>query len=103
LPTDDADFCQIIAEFEVRLREQLAAMRAAFQSGDAQQLSFLAHWLKGSGGTAGFHEFTEPAEELSRLIKAAAPPESIADVLDDIELLADCIIVPPMPAVSCNR
>ena len=100
LPTDDVDFCEIIAEFEVRLREQLSAMRAAFAAGNIAELAFLAHWLKGSGGTAGFHEFTDPAKELERLIKTAAPDESIVGVLAEIEAIADCIVVPPLPVIT---
>ena len=33
LPTDDPDFCEIIVEFEQRLREKLAAMRQAVATG----------------------------------------------------------------------
>ncbi len=100
LPTDDADFCAIIAEFESRLRQRLTAMRAAFEAGNRNELAFLTHWLKGSGGTAGFHEFTEPARELERLLKTAADNDSIAEVLEEIAAIADCIVVPPMPVAG---
>ena len=98
LPTDDPDFCEIIAEFELRLREQLAAMREAFAAGNYGQLAQLAHWLKGSGGTAGFHEFTDLAKELERLAKSTADDELIAGALADIEAIADRIVVPAVPA-----
>ena len=49
---------------------KLAAMRTALATGNLDELARLAHWLKGSGGTAGFHEFTDPAKELGKLIKA---------------------------------
>ena len=100
LPTDDPDFCEIIAEFTVRLREQLAAMRMAFAAGNHDELAFLAHWLKGSGGMAGFREFTDLAKDLEKLAKAQASDERIVEVLADIELVADCIVVPPLPAAA---
>jgi signal transduction histidine kinase/DNA-binding NarL/FixJ family response regulator len=70
LPADDAEFHEIILEFIDRLEEQLAAMQRAWGSGDLNELSRLAHWLKGSGGTAGFPAFTQPAKRLETMIKA---------------------------------
>ena len=29
-----------------------------------EEMKLLSHWLKGSAGSVGFHEFTEPAAEL---------------------------------------
>ena len=72
-------------------------MREAFAAGNHDQLAQLAHWLKGSGGTAGFHEFTDLAKELERLAKSNADDELIAGVLADIEAIADRIVV-PVPA-----
>jgi PAS domain S-box-containing protein len=97
LPTDDLDFCQIIAEFHTRVQQQLVAMHAALSAGNYRELSFLAHWLKGSGGTAGFHEFTAPAKALEKLVRAAAPDEALADVLTEIEQIVDGMVVPPLP------
>ena len=42
-------------------------MRRACEQDDLTQLAKLAHWLKGSGGTAGFDDFTAPAAELEQL------------------------------------
>jgi CheY-like chemotaxis protein/HPt (histidine-containing phosphotransfer) domain-containing protein len=66
LPTDDADFREIVAEFVERLHEKLAAMRAAWAAEDLPELIGLAHWLKGAGGTAGFAAFTQPAHQLEQ-------------------------------------
>jgi HPt (histidine-containing phosphotransfer) domain-containing protein len=69
LPADDAEFHEIILEFVDRLEEQLGAMQRAWESGDLDELSRLAHWLKGSGGTAGFPAFTPPAKHLEAMAK----------------------------------
>ncbi len=98
LPTDDIEFCEIIAEFETRLREKLADMRTAFEEEDFETLAQLAHWLKGSGGTAGFHDFTDLAKELQRLARAEGPRATIESVLREIEEVADCLVVPEIAA-----
>jgi PAS domain S-box-containing protein len=69
LPTDDADFREIVAEFVVRLREQLVAMRAAWAAEDLPELLGLAHWLKGAAGSAGFAAFTQPAQQLEQFAR----------------------------------
>ncbi len=100
LPTDDPEFCAIIAEFVDRFRDKRSAMRSAFAAGDHGQLAQLAHWLKGAGGTAGFHELTEPAKELERLSKAQATDEQLAAALADLEALAETLVVPDVPLVT---
>lgn len=69
LPTDDSEFLEIVVEFVERLHERLAAMDDACAKKNFVELQRLAHWLKGSGGTAGFAAFTEPSRTLERLVK----------------------------------
>ena len=45
-------------------------MEAAFEHGHMEELARLAHWLKGSGGTVGYDDFTEPAALLEETSKA---------------------------------
>jgi CheY-like chemotaxis protein/HPt (histidine-containing phosphotransfer) domain-containing protein len=94
LPTDDPDFCEIIAEFAHRLREKLAAMRESAARRELDQLAQLAHWLKGSGGTAGFPDFTAPAAELLELARAEADAPRIAERIGQIEDIAQRLVVP---------
>ena len=61
----------IVEKFVIRLDEQLAAMEAAWNKRDFEELGELAHWLKGSGGTVGLDAFSEPAKELERRARAA--------------------------------
>jgi HPt (histidine-containing phosphotransfer) domain-containing protein len=98
LPTGDLEFCEIIAEFEERLREKLQAIHAASAQREYDELAQLAHWLKGSGGMAGFHQFTEPARELERLAHAGIEDHAIAAIVDEIQGIADCIVVPELAA-----
>lgn len=66
LPLDDPEFREIVAEFVERFQRQFDQMRQALQQGDFEELRRLAHWLKGSGGTAGFAALTETARRLER-------------------------------------
>ncbi|QDV38145.1 PAS domain S-box protein [Tautonia plasticadhaerens] len=67
LPMDDPEIRGLVASYVDRLGAKVDEMGEALRRGDRKALSELAHWLKGSGGTAGFHELTEPATRLERL------------------------------------
>jgi PAS domain S-box-containing protein len=85
LPTDDPEFLEIVVEFADRLKEQLSKMQEAWEHQELGELAQLAHWLKGSGGTAGFNAFTKPAAQLEKLAKEKKLDEiaaSLADVCD---------------------
>ena len=56
--------------FAARLGEQLDAMERAHAAGNFVELTALAHWLKGAGGTVGYDDFTAPARNLETLSKA---------------------------------
>jgi len=91
LPLDDPDFREIIEEFIERLYEQLDAMKQTLKAGDLEQLARLAHWLKGSGGTAGFDAFTQPARELEQLAKQGRTDELPAALHVIERLAARCV------------
>ena len=87
LPMDDVEFRGIAQEFMARMAEKLEAMREAAARGDARELALLAHWLKGSGGTAGFDAFTEPARELEEAARESRS-ESWGAGIDRLAALA---------------
>ncbi|MBR9909146.1 MAG: response regulator [Gammaproteobacteria bacterium] len=60
----------IVERFVTRLGEQLQLMRAAYEGEQMPKLAELAHWLKGSGGSVGFADFTQPAAELEEAAKS---------------------------------
>ncbi|MFZ5828467.1 MAG: ATP-binding protein, partial [Planctomycetota bacterium] len=92
LPMDDEDFREIVVEFAARLDEKVAAMKQAWSRQDLADLARLAHWVKGSGGTAGFRQFTEPARQLEHLARQARV-EDIEPILAEVIELAGRIEV----------
>jgi HPt (histidine-containing phosphotransfer) domain-containing protein len=75
----------------------------AFARGDLAALADHAHWLKGAGGTAGFHHFTEPARLLETLAKQQKQGE-IGPVLSELIELAGAIRLDPQkPAAADAR
>ena len=87
LPTDDPDFCEIVDEFVHRLRDRIGSIRDAWAQGELDELAKLAHWVKGSGGTAGFSVLTTPATELEQ----AARGRQLDDVAGAISSLQDLV------------
>lgn len=90
LPLDDPEFRSIVAEFSVRLGQRLAEARAFTRQSDGTSLASFAHWLKGSGGTVGFHQFTVPSANLERLAKANEL-DQVEPILQELELLLERI------------
>jgi PAS domain S-box-containing protein len=83
----------ILRKFVVRLAQQVEAMHDAQTRGDFTALKGLAHWLKGAGGTMGYHAFTEPAralEDAARTLDAAAARTA----LTRIDELAQRVVAP---------
>jgi HPt (histidine-containing phosphotransfer) domain-containing protein len=93
---DDPIMLGIVAEFVDRLNQQVGAMKKAADEHDLAQVAFLAHWLKGSGGTAGFDVFTGPARHLEQLAKAGELSH-ITDALAEIQALVERVERPNVP------
>ncbi len=93
LPTEDPDFREIVEEFIEKLHKQLDAMEQACESDCMEELAFLAHWLKGSGGTAGFKAFTEPAKRLEYFAKEGQK-DNLPAALAEIRQLSASIVTP---------
>jgi DNA-binding response OmpR family regulator len=83
----------IVQQFVERLERNLAAIEASFEARSLEELAGLAHWLKGSAGTVGLHEFTQPAETLGILAREGKE-EEIATVIETLRDLADRIELP---------
>jgi two-component system, sensor histidine kinase and response regulator len=69
LLTDDPEFREIVSEFVARLDVRLGELEAAWKAGDWELVEDIAHWLKGSGGTAGFDALTQPAVALEQFAR----------------------------------
>lgn len=64
LPTDDADFREIVEEFIQTMEQRMVEMHRQFEANEIETLADSAHWLKGSGGMAGFDVLTKAAAKL---------------------------------------
>jgi PAS domain S-box-containing protein len=91
-PVDDPDFREIVEHFVTRLDERLDAIESAFSTLDLGEIAKLAHWLKGTGGSVGFADFTEPSATLEDLaIKGRV--EAIPEVIARLRRIAARIVV----------
>ncbi|MHC5004688.1 MAG: Hpt domain-containing protein [Planctomycetota bacterium] len=96
LPTDDPEFCEIVAEFVDRLQMQFADLRSAWADGEVDELARLAHWLKGAGGTAGFPELTESAARLEALVRECGL-EGVQSAVEELTRLVESVEAPVSP------
>ncbi|MBT8484860.1 MAG: response regulator [Phycisphaerales bacterium] len=96
LPTDDPEFCEIVIEFIDRLHEKVEAMHTAWSAREFDELAKLAHWLKGSGGTAGFAALSPAAAQLEQLVQEERLDE-IETTLEELSQLIASIVRPGLP------
>jgi signal transduction histidine kinase/HPt (histidine-containing phosphotransfer) domain-containing protein/ActR/RegA family two-component response regulator len=95
LPIHDLPFAELVCEFVERAREKMAELRQAHRTNDNDLLAKLAHWMKGSGGMAGFPQLTESSRALENRIRSSDIP-GIAVGLDDLEALIDRLQMPEL-------
>ncbi len=71
-------------------------MAMSWTQGDFKELARDAHWMKGSGGTAGFHDFTDSAAKLEKfaLEEDADECERLIDLLTR---MVQAIKLPALP------
>jgi signal transduction histidine kinase/CheY-like chemotaxis protein/HPt (histidine-containing phosphotransfer) domain-containing protein len=99
LPVGLPKFQRIVDDFIAKLTQQLEKMHALCEADDWDELTRLAHWLKGAGGTVGFPCLTAPAGNLEQ---AARQHDGIAAhrVLNELSSLTDRIAPAPAGAGS---
>ena len=76
---NDRELHDVARSFARQVPERLREMEHAWRSRDFITLAQLAHWLKGSGGTAGFADITAPAKLLEELAK-----QSVGDQIEPV-------------------
>ena len=86
-------FQNVIAKFADKLNAELAKAQSALENGNLEELALFAHWLKGSGGTVGFDDFTKPAAKLEAFSKTAQP-EQAGQMLEQVKHLSAAIVLP---------
>jgi signal transduction histidine kinase/DNA-binding NarL/FixJ family response regulator len=92
LPTEDEEIREVVREFVDSISDRLDAMSAALTAENYDDLAKLAHALKGSGGTAGFDCFTNPAGRIEQWAKQQVPDE-IGGTIEEIRRLEQCLVV----------
>jgi PAS domain S-box-containing protein len=83
----------VARRFGLQMPEKMSAIEQAWEARDFATLAGLAHWLKGSGGTAGYDAFTTPAKTLEQLARAH-DGERTAAVVAELRSLVDRIVLP---------
>ncbi|UCH48501.1 MAG: response regulator [Betaproteobacteria bacterium] len=108
---DDARLKPAVRKFATRLDERLPGLRRAYRAGNYNELSALAHWLRGAAGTVGYDAFAEPALRLEKAADAS-DAATCAKELQQIEEMALRIVVPsedvmvaapPQPEVNAEE
>ena len=83
----------VVRKFAQQMPERMKAIETAWDARDFDALARLAHWLKGSGGTAGFDAFTAPAKRLEQLAKAGSE-EQTQEMVAELRQLVEHLVVP---------
>lgn len=87
LTSADPRMQPIVVRFLDKLKLQLQSMRDDCEAQRWQELAETAHWLKGSGGTVGFVELSEPAR-LLELAAKSQEPGSASELIMEIDSLS---------------
>ena len=83
----------VVRKFAQQMPDRMRAIESAWDNRDFENLASLAHWLKGSGGTAGFDAFTAPAKALEQLAKGKSE-EQTGEVVAELRMLVEHIVIP---------
>ena len=59
----------LVEAFVKILDEKMGKIEAAVIANKRDEVAVFAHWLRGSAGSLGFHDFTEPARKLENLAR----------------------------------
>jgi len=84
--SDDADMADLIAEFVQCLQERAAALDAAVQGENLQDLLRLAHQLRGASGGYGFDDIGIIAGKLEDATRVA---QSVNEVRHEVDALVN--------------
>lgn len=97
--SDQPEFERMIHSFLRSLEENMEKMEQAYQHQDWTSLASLAHWLKGSGSTVGFDEFTKPALALETFAQARQRDQA-GKMLNRVKHLKNAILPPPIEGMQ---
>ena len=90
---------KVVAKFIDQFPTKQVAMETALARQDLEELSQLAHWLKGAGGSVGFDDYFEPSRELETACKEGNPAQA-AHWLQAIRAIAARMVLDAPPDTS---
>ena len=99
LPVEEIEFYEILCEFNDSLDVKYEEMQRAAEAQNFTELLSLGHWLKGAGGTCGYHQFSKPAKDLEDAAKSTQIDGVMAH-LKEIKSLIDRIELPAHPLAA---
>ena len=83
---NDPDLAELVEMFVEEMPERIARLVATWEARDLENLTRLAHQLKGSAGSYGFHEITPFAFQLERAAKEGGSEEIARDLQDLVSI-----------------
>ncbi|MCA9060057.1 MAG: response regulator, partial [Planctomycetaceae bacterium] len=89
----DEEFREIVDDFHNRMLMRLDQLHDAVAATNLDEVVQLAHWLKGSGGTAGFGPLMDRAARLEGAARQGQT-EQLDSLLADVREIADAIVLP---------
>lgn len=95
LPMDIPEFREIVQQFVHGMPAAMDEIHTAWLQRDFVQLKELAHKLKGTGGTVGFAQFTEPAGKLQTLAEQNSEA-GVVDIIEQLSTLAKAVCCPEL-------
>ena len=90
LPMDDPEFHEIILNYVEDLVRRVSEMEQYCEQQDYDNLARLAHWLKGSGGTAGFNQLTDLASSLENSTRKQQT-DTVNEIIQEIRRVTEQI------------
>ena len=93
---------QLMVRFVDKLNIQIGDMQQAANKEDFTTLGNLAHWLKGSAGSVGFNDFTEPAAALEMACDQGNH-QDIKHLLSMIVSLSNRISIPAQESLTATE
>lgn len=87
LYADDPEMAELVQLFVSELPDRIASVQTAWNHGKLDELTRLAHQLKGAGSGYGYPSITQAAAELERELRGLPAPSAVAEVRDELEAL----------------
>jgi HPt (histidine-containing phosphotransfer) domain-containing protein len=80
----DPMMAELVEMYVDETSEKIAAMEAAFASGDREKLRSVAHQMKGAAGSYGFDQVTAGAAALEAAVRDAQPAATVQARFDEL-------------------